>query len=346
MQRKVIVAMSGGVDSAVAAYRLIGQGYTVSGATLTLFDAESDLSAGARDICRRLGIEHVVIDARETFARHVIDPFVQSYLGGQTPNPCIFCNRHIKFGLLYEYARSQGAGFLATGHYARMEYDGGAYILRKARDSRKDQSYVLYALTQEQMAHVLFPLGDLTKEETRLMAAREGLLPPSTKESQDICFLPDGQYARFLETYTGVPHEPGDFVDEQGRILGRHKGQARYTVGQRKGLGLSAPEPLYVCGKDARANRVILAPEGRLFSRHLEADALCWIADKAPGGDFTAAVKIRYSHKEQPARILLLGEDRMRVTFDKPQRAATPGQAVVLYDGDAVLGGGTICAMI
>ena len=341
MRHSVMVAMSGGVDSAVAAY-MLAQGNEVVGVTLTLSHTAPD--EDARETCRRLGIEHRDIDARQAFSTQVIDPFVRSYQAGQTPNPCIFCNRYIKFGLLYTYARAQGADFLATGHYARVERRAdGLYELKKARDTRKDQSYVLYTLSQQQLAHILFPLGGLTKDEVRRIAAREGLLPAHIKESQDICFLPDGHYAQFMESYTGQPHEPGDFVDAQGRILGRHRGQIHYTVGQRKGIGLSSPTPLYVYGKDAQTNRVVLTPEDRLFTDRLDAAHCSWTAGTAPSDDFTAQVKIRYSHVEQPARIRLGDEDRMRVEFQAPQRAITPGQTAVIYDGDTVLGGGTIC---
>ena len=334
--------MSGGVDSSVAASLLLERGFACAGGHLSLFDGAGEAEA-ARAAANRLGIPLHVFDMREQFEREVVARFTESYLHGRTPNPCVDCNRHIKFGALLDKATELGYEALATGHYARLESSNGRWLLRKALDATKDQSYVLYTLTQSQLARIQFPLGGMTKTQVREYARSKDFPNAQKSESQDICFIPDGDYGAFLERYTGQPLRPGDFIDPQGRVLGRHRGTPCYTLGQRKGLGLALPQPGYVCGIDPSNNTVTVGKEELLFGKALHARGInlvaCGILDKP----LRCKAKVRYRQTEQWAIAEKLDNDTMLVTFDGPQRAITPGQAVVLYDGDYVVGGGTIC---
>ncbi len=347
--KKVLIAMSGGVDSSVAALLLQEAGFGCIGVTMRLFDtaAEDDPAKKAAAVCARLGIEHHVADLTDEFKEAVIEPFVAAYERGCTPNPCIACNRRLKFGALLKTADSLGCRYLATGHYAQKVRDeeSGCCYVSKAADLNKDQSYVLYNLTQEQLARVLFPLGGLTKTQVRQLAAAHDFANARQKESQDICFIPAGKYADFICRYRGQSCTPGDFVDETGKVLGKHKGLIYYTVGQRKGLGLALPAPLYVKGLDREQNRVILAPEAALYNSTVEAEEV----NLACGGDWRqprqVLAKARYRHKEQPATACLTKDHKLVVRFASPQRALTKGQALVLYEGARVLGGGLICGV-
>ena len=385
--------MSGGVDSSVAAYLTTEQGFDRAGVTLKMFGNDLIGAAGestccstsdvedAESVCRRLGVPFYVFNFADRFEKEVVQRFVRAYEEGRTPNPCIDCNRYLKFGALFQRMEELGYDYIVTGHYARVERagkhpDNGApidlsdgagvtcagirvpedrYLLRKALDPKKDQSYVLYSLTQEQLAHVMFPLGGMEKSETRTIAGAQGFINAHKHDSQDICFVPDGDYTGFIGRYTGKEYEHGDFVDEEGNVLGEHKGLIRYTVGQRKGLGLALPAPLYVVRKDIEKNQVVLGPNEHLFTKTLEACDFNWIAfdeyesyneeadrEKVLRAPFRAAVRVRYSQKESPATVTPLGSGRVRIDFDEPVRAITPGQAAVVYDGDIVIGGGTI----
>ena len=344
----VAVAMSGGVDSAAAALLLAEAGYDVWGVTLRLQScpgaaetAEAEIDS-ARRAAEALGIPHRVLDLRERFRTAVMDRFVSEYLAGRTPNPCVDCNREIKFGALLDWVLEQGADFLSTGHYARVDRAEGRWRLLRGADRRKDQSYVLYQLTQRQLSHLLLPLGDYDKPAIRQMVGTRGLANARKADSQDICFIPDGDYAAFLAA-SGAELVPGDFVDEAGRVLGRHKGLPCYTPGQRKGLGVSAGEPVYVLRKEAAGNRIVLGPDSALYTTELTAQRVNWLSVPAPEGPLAVTAKTRYTQREAAATAEVLPDGRLRVTFAEPQRAVTAGQAVVLYVGEAVAGGGTIC---
>ncbi len=351
--KHVAVAMSGGVDSAGAALLLQRAGHRVSGVTLRLhpYRDRPGLCGSAEDIemaqtvAAALSIPHTVLDLSEQFRTAVMDPFVSAYVHGRTPNPCIDCNRAIKFGALMDWAIDQGADCMATGHYARVRYDGasGRWLLLRGLDRRKDQSYVHYQLTQRQLSRLLLPIGDYDKAAIREMAAQAGLRNAGKADSQDICFVPDGDYVSFLQGYGGVELRGGDFVDLSGRVLGRHKGQEAYTIGQRKGLGISADAPLYVVRKDLETGAVVLGPDSALYTTELTAERMNWISIPALTGPMAVTAKTRYSQREAEATVSPLPDGRARVVFREPQRAVTAGQAVVLYDGERVVGGGTIC---
>lgn len=352
MHKHICIAMSGGVDSAGAALLLQQQGYEVSGVTLRLHPykdrpglcGSADDIETARAVAAAIGIPHTVLDLSELFQQKVMDKFVSEYVHGHTPNPCIDCNREIKFGALLDWALEHGADAIATGHYAQVTFDdaSGRWLLLRGKDRRKDQSYVLYQLTQHQLAHLLLPVGDYEKPALRALAAQAGLTNADKADSQDICFVPDGDYMAFLQSYGGVEPVPGDFVDESGRILGRHKGLERYTTGQRKGLGVSAGEPVYVLRKDLDAGTVVLGPNSALFTRELIADQVNWISIPELTAPIRVTAKTRYSQTESAATVEPLSDGRIRVIFDEPQRAITAGQAVVFYNDEVVVGGGTI----
>ena len=355
-QKKVLVAMSGGVDSSVAAFLLKKQGYDCAGVTMKLFDnddigIERDKTCcsledveDARAVANSLDIPFYVFNLSLDFKRQVIDRFIGAYKSGATPNPCIDCNRYMKFEKLFERVKLLNMDYIATGHYASIEYDTacGRYLLKKSADESKDQSYVLYSMTQEQLAHTLFPLGGLTKALIRKIAAEHGFVNASKRDSQDICFVPDGDYSGFIESYTGQVFDSGDFIDLHGNTLGRHRGIIRYTVGQRKGLGLSLEKPMYVHSKNTSDNTVTLCESSELFSATLDAVDFNWIACPAPQSPIRVKAKVRYKHTEDWATAEQISDDVVRVVFDTPQRAIAKGQAVVLYDGDIVVGGGTI----
>lgn len=343
---KLAVAMSGGVDSSVAAYLLREQGHELLGLTLRLHpwgDPADEADAAA--VADRLGFSHRTLDESQAFCRCVMDPFVADYENGRTPNPCVACNRSIKFGVLLERASELGCDGVATGHYVRREYDSGSgrWLLKTALHPEKDQSYVLYCLTQRQLAGSAFPLGGLSKDEIRAIALEQGLVSARRRDSQDICFVPDGDHAAFIRSHTGRDYPAGDFVAPDGRLLGRHEGIVRYTIGQRRGLGVSSTQGrLYVTKIDPKGNTVTLSDNASLFSRTLEADGVNLIPVDRLDAPVRVQAKVRYRQQGQPATVEQIAPNRIRVTFDQPQRAVTPGQAVVLYDGDVVIGGGTI----
>ncbi len=355
MNAKVAVAMSGGVDSSVTAALLQQKGYEVIGITLQLWEEPSLQPDGKRRkspaddaeaVADILGIPHYVLDAKDLFKRHVIDYFIESYKMGNTPNPCVACNKIIKFGKLWEEAQRLGAEFLATGHYARIAYDAerGVYTLRRGHDKRKDQSYVLYQLTQNLLPHILFPMAELEKSDVRTLARQWNLPVYDKPESQDICFIPDGDYKNFLRNARPCMFHEGQFIDKNGTVVGRHQGIPAYTIGQRRGLHLGGPGgPYYVTALDVPHNAVVVGSKDELFSDTVYADHVSWVEGN-PSGTFSALGKIRYAAKEALC-IVYPGEDGICVKFKQPQRAVTPGQSLVLYDaetGDRVLGGGII----
>lgn len=346
MAQKAMIAMSGGVDSSVAAYLTQCEGFACIGATMRLLERTSCDAEDARAVAQRLGMPFHVLDFTQDFRREVMEDFVRCYEAGLTPNPCVVCNRRLKFGALLNAAFAMGCDYVVTGHYAQIEEKAGRYLLKKAADSSKDQSYFLYALTQQQRKAVRFPLGGLTKEKARQIAEAQGFVNARKRDSQDICFIPGGDYYAFLKEFTGKDYPGGDFLDADGKVVGKHLGAAAYTRGQRKGLGLAMGRPVYVTGKDMKKNTVTVGDNDALFSTSLLAND--WIF--GPFDTLTAPLrcmaKARSRMAEQPATVYPEGNGICRVVFDEPQRALTTGQAVVLYDGDTVLGGGTITEII
>ena len=352
-----LIAMSGGVDSSVAAWLLVQRGWRCMGLTMRQYqDTACHLAAfptccspqdieDAKQVAFQLDIPHQVIDFSRQFRTRVIDRFVAVYESGGTPNPCVDCNRYMRFRTLLEIADRHGLDYVATGHYARAERDQttGRFLLKKAKYGRKDQSYMLCRLSQEQLARIVFPLGEMDKEQVRSIAEAQYFVNARKHDSQDICFVPGGDYGAFLENYTGKTYPAGDFLDQEGRVVGRHEGAVRYTLGQRKGLHLSMGVPVYVTAKDMAANTVTVGPEEALYTSSLTAEDLNWIAVEGLDAPLRCAAKTRYRQQEQPATLTPLPGGRVRVDFDQPQRAVTPGQAAVFYDGDTVVGAGTIC---
>ena len=339
--KKVLVGMSGGVDSSVAA-ALLQREYEVIGVTLKLHDFCGKIVEDARGVCTKLGIYHYVRDYSNEFKQFVIENFVQEYSHARTPNPCVRCNQYIKFGVMLELADELGCDYLATGHYVSRGMDAsGLYTLERAASAEKDQTYALYRLNQEQLSRALFPVGGLSKPEVRRLAASIGLDVAGKKDSQEICFIPDNQYARYIEARIGAS-EPGDFIGPDGEVLGRHNGLIHYTVGQRRGLGIAYRERLYVARLDAENNAVVLGVEGVQYTDVIWADDITFLSGSAPKEKFDCSAKIRYNGTAAPAQVTIMDRDAMEVRFAAPQRAAAPGQSVVLYDGDRVLGGGII----
>ena len=356
MNKRVIIAMSGGVDSSVAAYLMKKQGYDCMGITMKLFHNEYigvsqkhtccslDDVEDARNVAYKLGIPYYVFNFSERFKEDVIERFVAAYENGMTPNPCIDCNRHLKFDKLYRRSKELGYDYVVTGHYARIEKEvsSGRYLLKKALDSNKDQSYVLYAMTQEQLAHTQFPLGSMTKQEVRRIAESQNFINAHKHDSQDICFVRNESYADFIEGYTGKRYPEGNFIDCKGNVLGQHHGIIRYTVGQRKGLGLSFSEPMYVCAVNPIENIITLGKKSELYSSVIMAKDINLIPFSFIDKPLRLKAKVRYRQPEQWATVTQISKDTLRIEFDEPQRAVTKGQAVVLYDNDIVVGGGTI----
>ena len=349
--KSVMIAMSGGVDSSVAAWLMARQGYTCLGSTMRMCDASlpnmenaADPAVDARAVAEKMGIPFYVFQATEEFRRMVIDPFVSVYESGGTPNPCICCNHTMKFGYLLEQALDMGCSHIVTGHYAKLRQDTstGRYLLYKAEDPAKDQSYFLAGLNQHQLSHILFPLGELTKEQVRRIATEQGFITAKKRDSQDICFIPDGDFAAFIRSYTQKDYPAGDFLDRNGNVVGQHTGAFAYTLGQRKGLGLAMGEPVYVCGKDMANNTVTVGPNESLFATTLVAENWNWLPFPALCQPIRVMAKARYRHTVQSATVYPLEDGKAKVVFDEPQRAITPGQAVVLYEGDMVVGAGTI----
>ena len=351
---KALIAMSGGVDSSVAALLMQERGYDCIGCTMKLYDNEDagidrshtccslDDIEDARSVARMLGIPYYVFNFKDEFRERVIDKFIRCYECGLTPNPCIDCNHYLKFDKLYQRSRELGCECMVTGHYARVERDGKKWVLKKGFDAAKDQSYVLYHMNQELLAHLVLPLGDMKKSQIRELAEKHAFVNADKPDSQDICFVPDGDYARVIEMHTGRTYPSGDFVTRDGAVLGRHKGIIHYTIGQRRGLGIASARPLYVCAIDTERNEVVLGHEDDLLAAGAYAENMNWISGEIPAGEIRCRVKTRYRQKEQSARVRATDDGGIRIVFDEPQRALTPGQAAVLYDGDVVLGGGTI----
>jgi len=353
-KKKVLIAMSGGVDSSVSAALLKEQGYEVIGATMQIWqnDGMEERENGccsltavgdARRVADKLGIPYYVLNFKDIFKEKVIDYFVREYTAGRTPNPCIICNREVKFEALLDKAISMGIDYIATGHYAQVEYKDGRYLLKKSKSKTKDQTYALYNLTQSQLSRTLFPVGIYeTKEEVRDIATKYGFSVAKKPDSQEICFIEDNNYGKFISENIDSDMLPGNFVDTKGNILGKHKGIYYYTIGQRKGLGIPSNKPLYVIDIDLEKNEVVIGDDSETFSNRLTARDLNWISIDRLDKEMKVNAKIRYGSKEAPASIKPIGDDRVEVVFDTPQRAITPGQSVVFYNDDIVVGGGVI----
>ena len=340
MNKKIAVAMSGGVDSSLTAALLLERGFDVFGITMKINSDEKNI-LDAQKVCNHLGISHHVADFREIFRAEVENYFVEEYLNGRTPNPCVRCNREIKFGKLFDFAKDFGADFFATGHYARIIFEDGRFKLKKAVDAKKDQSYVLYNLTPDKLSKIILPLGEFSKVETRMLAEKLNLPVADKPDSQEICFVPNDDYKNFIATHKPDSQalQDGEIISSDGKILGNHHGVANYTIGQRKGLGIAAPQPLYVTRLDVDNKKVIVGTNDKLFSTTLTANHVHWIYK--PSLPKTLSAKIRYGSKFSTCTVAQ-EENLLHVTFTEPQRAITPGQSIVFYDGDEVLGGAII----
>ena len=347
---KCLVAMSGGVDSSVAAYLSKKRGFDTIGVTLKLNNnsyisnelSDCDDISLAKQVCDTLNIEHKLINYCPDFEKNVIDRFVNGYLTGETPNPCVDCNRYIKFPKMFDVANELGAEYIATGHYATIEKSGDRFLLKKGAFDMKDQSYVLYSLTQSQLSRIKFPIGDLKKEDVRAIASEMNFSNSDKPDSQDICFIKDGDYVSYIENRLNKKFEEGDFVDKNGVFIAKHKGIISYTIGQRKGLGIASTEPYYVIGKDIENNRVILGRMNDQFCDGMTVKDVNFILFDRLESEYKCSVKIRYKHKETPATLIPLDDGRVKVVFDDPQKAVTKGQSAVFYNGDYVVGGGKI----
>ena len=343
--KKILLGMSGGVDSTVAAILLKNDGWQVIGATLDLLpESDGEIIKNAKECAKELGIEHHVLDFKEEFKKNVIEDFICKYTCGKTPSPCIECNRHIKFGAFLKYAEDMGIEYIATGHYAKVEYheESGRYLLKKADCIEKDQSYMLYTLNQHQLSKCVFPLQNLTKDEVRQIAKENNLSAGSRGDSQEICFVPHDDHIKFLSDNMEKELPLGDFVDTEGNVLGKHQGIHRYTVGQRKGLGIAFGKPMFVTKIDAEKNQVILGEAGSEYSDSLIAEKVNFIPFEKLDKPIFAQCKVRYGNKYYGGTISPLDDDKIRIDFETPARAVTPGQSVVFYDGDIVIGGGII----
>ena len=358
MSKRVMIGMSGGVDSSVAAYLLKKQGYDVIGVTMKLWQDDEDddtieneggccsLAAveDARKVAEKIGIPFYVLNFSDVFKEKVIEPFIDEYLNGRTPNPCIACNKHIKFDDFFKKARQIGCDYVATGHYAKIEKDeeSGRYLLKKSVTDKKDQTYALYNLTQEQLEHTLLPIGEFEKDKVREIAKEMGMEVHNKPDSQEICFVKDNDYARYVKKHSKKRIEDGYFVDTNGNVLGRHNGIVNYTIGQRKGLGIAFGKPMFVVDIDAKKNTVILGDNEDIFNKELIAKDVNFIKYDKIDEPIRVQAKIRYSAKPADATVYNIGEDKIKIVFDEPQRAITKGQSVVMYDGDVVVGGGII----
>ena len=345
MKKKILLGMSGGVDSSVSAVLLQEQGYEVIGVTMKLWEDTEKAIEDAKKVCKKLGIEHHVIDCTEKFRCHVINKFISEYENAKTPNPCVECNRYLKFGAFYEKAKELGCEYIATGHYAKTEYSEKykRYVLKKSDEEKKDQTYFLYYIPKEKIEYIIFPLQNRTsKEETRKIAEKNSLEVAQKKDSQEICFIPDNDYQKFLQKYSSQKPKVGNIVLKDGTVLGKHNGLINYTIGQRKGLGISYKEPLYVIKLDIQKNQVIVGTEQALYSKELIANEINWLAIDKLNEPLKLKAKVRYRAKEAECTVYPIENEQVKVIFDEPQRAITPGQSVVFYDEDIVIGGGKI----
>ena len=348
MQKSALIAMSGGVDSSVSAFLMQQDGFDCAGGVMKLFPIDPAAKSNAVDdasvVAEQLGLPFHVFDLSDNFKKCVISSFVKDYEEGRTPNPCVVCNKNLKFGMLLDKALEIEKNYIVTGHYVRTERDAnGRYLLKKGSDSSKDQSYVLYTLSQKQLSHVMFPLGDKTKAQVREIAGEIGLKSAQKGDSQDICFIPDGDYVNYLTKNVGLKPKKGRFIDIDGNILGENKGIISYTVGQRKGLGLAMPHPTYVLELRPEDNSVVVGKDEMLYKKTLTVRDINLIALDKIASPIRAEVKIRYAHQAQPATVSQIDDDTLHIEFDEPQRAIAKGQAAVIYDSDLIIGGGTIC---